>query len=121
MQLQTCIHNCRGKQLLLSSNIAKWQWDKRETRGARLALQGQWFMVNGRTRATSSFKNWSDFMNTARCPPPRIATKAFRGALMAFSYSRASAVGVVKSSAPWKINIGMANSRPSSLGPFDQP
>jgi Glucose / Sorbosone dehydrogenase len=57
-------------------------------------------VARGRTRATSSFRNRSDFMKTAKCPPPSIVTKLFCGARTEFTNSSARLVGVVKSSAP---------------------
>lgn len=38
--------------------------------------------ASGRTLMTSSCRNWSECMNTAKCPPPLTGTNALRGALM---------------------------------------
>src|SRR5262245_21895390 len=56
--------------------------------------------IKGRTRAASSFTKTSDFIKTAKWPPPLMGMNALRGARIELTKVWARLVGVVKSSAP---------------------
>ena len=58
-------------------------------------LPRQAHFTSGSTRATSSFRKTSDFMNTAKCPPTSMATNVFCGARIELTNVLARLVGVV--------------------------